>query len=153
MTGKAPGFAQGTVGAGCDEYTLYDPDMLKMVVRTKGVERIILITDSMPADGDYKKTEADGAAWGPDLNYDYEGHLAGSHLTLDCACRNIMQHTGCGLCRAIRMASLNPARLLGLEHEIGSIAPGKKANLLLIDDLVHVKKVFLEGRDISELRR
>ena len=74
MTGKAPGFAQGTVGAGCDEYTLYDPDMyaelicdetgthvdpdmLKMVVRTKGVERIILITDSMPADGDYKKTK------------------------------------------------------------------------------------------------
>ena len=169
-SGKAPGFAQGTVGAGCDEYTLYDPDMyaelicdetgihvdpdmLKMVVRTKGVERIILITDSMPADGDYKNNEADGVAWGPDLNYDYEGHLAGSHLTLDCACRNIMQHTGCGLCHAIRMASLNPARLLGLEHEIGSIAPGKKANLLLIDDLVHVKKVFLEGRDISALQR
>ena len=169
-SGKAPGFAQGTVGAGCDEYTLYDPDMyaelicdetgihvdpdmLKMVVRTKGVERIILITDSMPADGDYKNNEADGIAWGPDLNYDYEGHLAGSHLTLDCACRNIMQHTGYGLCHAIRMASLNPARLLGLEHEIGSIAPGKKANLLLIDDLVHVKKVFLEGRDISALQR
>ena len=169
-SGKAPGFAQGTVGAGCDEYTLYDPDMyaelicdetgihvdpdmLKMVVRTKGVERIILITDSMPADGDYKNNEADGVAWGPDLNYDYEGHLAGSHLTLDCACRNIMQHTGYGLCHAIRMASLNPARLLGLEHEIGSIAPGKKANLLLIDDLVHVKKVFLEGRDISALQR
>ncbi len=54
-SGKAPGFAQGTIGAGCDEYTLYDPDMyaelicdetgihvdpdmLKMVVRTKGVE-------------------------------------------------------------------------------------------------------------------
>ena len=169
-SGKAPGFAQGTVGAGCDEYTLYDPDMyaelicdetgihvdpdmLKMVVRTKGVERIILITDSMPTDGDYKNNEADGVAWGPDLNYDYEGHLAGSHLTLDCACRNIMQHTGYGLCHAIRMASLNPARLLGLEHEIGSIAPGKKANLLLIDDLVHVKKVFLEGRDISALQR
>ena len=74
------------------------------------------------------------------------GHLAGSHLTLDSACRNLMAHTGYGLCHAIRMASLNPAKLLGLERELGSIAPGKKANLLLIDDLVHVKKVFLAGR-------
>ena len=166
-SGKAPGFAQGTIGAGCDEYTLYDPDMyaelicdetgihvdpdmLKMVVRTKGVEKIILITDSMPADGDYKNNEADGIAWGPDLNYDYEGHLAGSHLTLDSACRNLMAHTGYGLCHAIRMASLNSAKLLGLDRELGSIAPGKKANLLLIDDLVHVKKVFLAGREVSE---
>ncbi len=70
---------RGTIGAGCDEYTLYDPDMyaelicdetgihvdpdmLKMVVRTKGVEKIILITDSMPADGDYKNNEADGSS-------------------------------------------------------------------------------------------
>ena len=168
-SGKAPGFAQGTIGAGCDEYTLYDPDMyaelicdetgihvdpdmLKMVVRTKGVEKIILITDSMPANGGYKNNEADGIAWGPDLNYDYEGHLAGSHLTLDSACRNLMAHTGYGLCHAIRMASLNPAKLLGLDRELGSIAPGKKANLLLIDDLVHVKKVFLAGREVSEPR-
>mgnify|MGYP001764125747 FL=1 len=132
----------------CDETGIHvDPDMLKMVVRTKGVEKIILITDSMPANGDYKNNEADGIAWGPDLNYDYEGHLAGSHLTLDSACRNLMAHTGYGLCHAIRMASLNPAKLLGLERELGSIAPGKKANLLLIDDLVHVKKVFLAGRE------
>ena len=137
----------------CDETGIHvDPDMLKMVVRTKGVEKIILITDSMPADGDYKNNEADGIAWGPDLNYDYEGHLAGSHLTLDSACRNLMAHTGYGLCHAIRMASLNPAKLLGLDRELGSIALGKKANLLLIDDLVHVKKVFLAGREVSEPR-
>ncbi len=112
----------------CDETGIHvDPDMLKMVVRTKGVEKIILITDSMPADGDYKNNEADGIAWGPDLNYDYEGHLAGSHLTLDSACRNLMAHTGYGLCHAIRMASLNPAKLLGLDRELGSIAPGKKS--------------------------
>ena len=183
-SGKAPGFAQGTIGAGCDEYTLYDPDMyaelicdeaaaatscpycgnntiipgqfrgalrpdlvIPFKVGKEDVEKIILITDSMPADGDYKNNEADGIAWGPDLNYDYEGHLAGSHLTLDSACRNLMAHTGYGLCHAIRMASLNPAKLLGLDRELGSIAPGKKANLLLIDDLVHVKKVFLAGRE------
>lgn len=161
-SGKAPGFAQGTIGAGCDEYTLYDPDtyaelicdytgihvtpdMIKMVVRTKGVERIILITDCMPLVGDYKNNEAEGIAYGPDLNYDNEGHLAGSHLTLDHACCNLMRHSGYGLCHAIRMASLNPARMLGIDHEVGSIEVGKKANLILIDDMVNVRRVILQG--------
>ncbi len=161
-SGKAPGFAQGTIGAGCDEYTLYDPDMyaelicdengihvapdmIKFVVKTKGVERMILITDSMPASGDYTNNEEEGIAFGPDLNYDYEGHLAGSHLTLEHACRNLMKHTGYGLCHAIRMATINPARLLGIDHKVGSIEPGKKANLILIDDMVNVKGVILEG--------
>ena len=161
-SGKRSGLAQNTGGAGCDEYTLYNPDMyaelicdangihvepdlIKMVVRTKGVERMILITDSMAISGDYTNNEEEGIAYGPDLNYDYEGHLAGSHLTLDNAVRNMMRHTGYGLCHAIRMASLNPARLLGLDHEIGSLAPGKKANLILIDDMVNIKSVILEG--------
>lgn len=161
-SGKAPGFCHCTVGAGCDEYTLYDPDifaelicdengihadpdMIKMVVRTKGVERMILITDSMPLSGDFTNNEADGVAYGPDLNYDYEGHLAGSHLTLDNACRNLMKHTGYGLCHAIRFASLNPARALRIDDKVGSLEAGKIANLILIDDMVHVKNVFLNG--------
>lgn len=161
-SGKAPGSAQGTIGAGCDEFALYDPDiytelicdengihvqpdMLKMVVRTKGIERIILITDAMPLSGDYTNNEEEGIAYGPDLNYDYEGHLAGSHLTLDNACRNLMKHTGYGLCHAIRFASLNPARLLGIDDQVGSIEPGKAANLILIDDMVRVKSVILNG--------
>lgn len=161
-SGKASGRAQGTIGAGCDEYTLYDPDvyaelicdergihvdpdMLRMVLRTKGVERVILITDSMPDKNHYKNNEAEGILYGPDLNYDYEGHLAGSHLTLDSACRNVMAHTGCGICQAIRMASLNPAKLLGIDDEVGSFEIGKKANLILVDDMVNVKSVILEG--------
>ena len=161
-SGKRPGRAQCTGGAGCDEYTLYNPDMyaelicdyngihvepdlIRMVVRTKGVEKMILITDSMAISGDYKNNEEEGIAYGPDLNYDYEGHLAGSHLTLDGAVRNMMRHTGYGLCHAIRMASLNPAKLLGLDQEIGSLAPGKKANILLMDDMVNIRSVWLEG--------
>lgn len=161
-SGKISGKAQGTIGAGCDEFTLYDPDiyaelicdkngihvmadMVKMVIRVKGVERIILVTDSIPSSGNYTNNEAEGIAFGPDLNYDYEGHLAGSHLTLDNACRNLMRHSGYGLCHAIRMASLNPARLLGMDDEIGSLEAGKQANLILIDDEVRIKKVILEG--------
>lgn len=161
--GKAPGRAQGTPGAGCDEYTLYNPDMyaelicdqtgvhvvpdlIKLAVRTKGVEKICLITDSI-ADAPYPNNAEEGVWYGPDLVYDEEGHLNGSKLTLDGACRNLMTHTGYGLCHAIRMATINPARLLGIDDQVGSLEVGKKANLILIDDMVHVKQVILEGQD------
>ena len=161
-SGSSKGRAQGTPGAGCDEYTLYNPDMyaelicdvsgvhvvpdlIKLLVRTKGVERVCLITDSFAAKENFPNNEAEGIWYGPDLNYDYRGWLAGSHLTLDNACRNMMKHTGYGLCHAIRMASLNPAKLLGIDHRVGSIAPGKTANLILIDDMVNIQSVILEG--------
>ncbi len=161
-SGKHPGRAQGTIGAGCDEYTLYNPDMyaelicdkfgvhqmadmIKMVVRTKGVEKMILISDSTKTNPDYTNNEALGVAYGPDLNYDDEGKLAGSRLTLDDACRNMMVHTGHGICHAIRMATINPARLLGIDDKVGSLEAGKKANIIIIDDEIRIKKVFLEG--------
>ena len=166
--GTAPGFAQGCIGAGCDEYALYmpdlyselicdqngihvDPDMIKTVVRIKGTERIVLITDN---GADYwpemKNNEADGVAWGPDLRYDYEGHLNGSKMTLDNACRNLMAHTGCGICQAIRMATANPATLLGIDDKFGFLEPGKIANMILTDDVINVKSVFLCGEHVAE---
>lgn len=166
-SGKAAGRAQGTMGAGCDEYSLYDPDiyvelicdengihvdpeLIRMVVRTKGVERVILITDHVAEKDHYTNDESEGVLYGPDLNYDYEGHLAGSHLTLDDACRNFMAHSGYGLCHAIRMATLNPARLLGIDDQVGSLEPGKKANLIIIDDMIHVDTVFLDGQLVAK---
>jgi len=64
---------------------------------------------------------------------------------MDSAVRNLMCHTGYGLCHAVRMASLNPATMLGIEDRVGSLAPGKTANLLLMDDMVNIKTVILEG--------
>lgn len=162
--GGPKGRAQGTPGAGGDEFCLYDPDMyaelicdrtgihvppglIKMIVRTKGVERICLISDHTTKydDGNYKNNEELGVWYGPDLNYDFEGKLSGSLMTLENGVRNMMTHTGYGLCHAIRMATLNPAKLLGIDNRVGSIAPGKTANLIIIDDTVNVKKVILEG--------
>ena len=95
--------------------------------------------------GDYTANTEAGIWYGPDLNYDDIGYLAGSRMTLENGVRNMMTHTGYGLCHAIRMATLNPARLLGIDHRVGSLKPGKTANLILIDDMVHVKSVILEG--------
>ena len=64
---------------------------------------------------------------------------------LDAACRNVMKHSGYGLCHAIRFATLNPAKMLGIDDTVGSILPGKTANLIIIDDRVNVDTVYLEG--------
>lgn len=162
-SGGPKGRAQGTPGAGGDEYCLYEPDMyaelicdetgihvtpdlIKMIVRTKGYEKICLISDSMPSRTNYKNNEELGIWYGSDLNYDDEGKLAGSRMTLDNSVRNLMTHTGYGLCHAIRMATLNPARVLGIEHRVGSLKAGKTANLIVIDDMVRIKRVILEGQ-------
>ena len=130
----------------CDETGVHIvPDLIKVLVRTKGVEKICLISDSMPSRTNYKNNEALGIWYGPDLNYDDEGRLAGSRMTLENGVRNMMTHTGYGLCHAIRMATLNPAKLLGIDHRVGSLKAGKTANLIIIDDMVHVQKVILEG--------
>ncbi len=161
-SGKGPKINQAQNAGGVDEYTLSNPDMfaeiicdetgvhlspytIKCYIRAKGVEKIILITDSYPKTGDYVNNESAGIKWGPDLNYDPNGMLAGSHLTLDNAIRNVMVHTGYGLCHAVRFATLNPAKLLGLDDKIGSLRVGKIANIVLINESVRVKKVFLQG--------
>ena len=57
----------------------------------------------------------------------------------------MMTHTGYGLCHAIRMATLNPAEAVGISDKVGTLKAGKKANLIVIDDAVHIKKVIVEG--------
>lgn len=162
-SGEAEGAVKGLPGAGAKEYAMTNSDMfgelicdenavhvvpglMRLYVKTMGVERVVLITDSMNdrSNGAFKN-DPSRVPFSADLNYDETGWLAGSHLTLDNAVCNMMAHTGYGLCHAIRMASLTPATLLGLENEIGSVALGKRANLILIDDMVHVDTVLLDG--------
>lgn len=160
--GLAKGRAQGTPGACGDEYTLNEkdiyaemivdktgihvvPEIAKMVINVKGPERVCLITDGAMAQVGNVNNEAEGIWYGEDLNYDSMGFLAGSRMTLEHACKNVMTHTGYGLCHAIRMASLTPAELLGIDDELGSIETGKIANMILIDDKVNVHKVWLGG--------
>ena len=149
----------GTRGAGPDEACLTDPDMyaelicdsgavhvnkdlINLIVRTKGVDRVVLITDSfvsdLPAPEKLKHIT--------DLIFDENCWLSGSKLTMNVACRNIMSHTNCGIAQAFLMASRNPARVIGLEDEIGTIEPGKRADLVFVDDVFNVRKVILGGK-------
>lgn len=162
--GQAPARCQSRNGAGGDQFCFCEPDMfaelicdevgihvppgfIKMIIRAKGLEKVCIISDHTTVTGTekFKNNEEKGIWYGPDLNYDDEGMLSGSLMTLENGVRNVMTHTGYGLCHAIRMASLNPAAAVGIDSEVGSIERGKKANFIIMDDAVNIKKVFLEG--------
>ena len=127
----------------CDSQAIHvHADMLQMILKIKGVEKLILISDSFVSNEDSPQELRHIT----DLCFDANGGLCGSKLTLDVACRNAMTHSNCGIAQAFLMAATNPARAVGLDREVGSIAVGKKANLVFVDDMFHVKKVMLEGQ-------
>lgn len=127
----------------CDSYAVHvNKDLINLVVRTKGVDKVVLITDSfvsdLPAPERLKHVT--------DLIFDENCWLSGSKLTMNVACRNLMAHTNCGIAQAFLMASRNPARAIGLDDEIGTIEAGKRANLVFVDDVFNVKQVMLGGK-------
>ena len=156
-TGRLP-VPGGTRDFGPDEYCLRTPDMYaelisdsccihvnaemqQLLVHCKGVDKIVLITDSTT----YDNQNPESLAHIKDLNFDENGGIAGSKMTMELACKNIMTHTSCGIAQAFKMAALNPAKAIGMDHEIGSIAVGKRADIIIVDDKFDIKKVMLGG--------
>ena len=148
----------GTRGCGPDEACMLDPDMYaelicdsmgvhvnpdlqKLILKVKGIDKVVLISDSFVS----TEPSSDRLLNVTDLMFDRNGNLCGSCLTMDVICRNIMKHTGCSMVQAFLMASRNPAKALGMDHEIGTIAPGKKANLVFTDDAFRIRRVMLNG--------
>jgi N-acetylglucosamine-6-phosphate deacetylase len=71
--------------------------------------------------------------------------LASSVVGMDHCVRTFRELTGVPLAEVIRMATLTPARIAGRDRELGSIAPGKLADLLVLDGNLQVKQVYLGG--------
>src|SRR5205814_1476439 len=120
-----------------------------------GPDRLALVTDASRAvdrpDGDYwfgpegvgtRFRRQDGVGVTPDGTA-----LASSVVGLDHCVRTFHRLTGVPLPAVVRLASLTPARILGLESEIGSLAPGKRADLLVLDPNLNVRRVFLNGEE------
>ena len=125
----------------CDSRGIHvDPFMLRLVRKIKGEDRIILITDAFACDGPVPP----GYEGIHDINFDWSGEIAGSRLTLNVACRNMMKHTGASIVDVFRYASLNPARAVNL-NDRGEIAVGKRADLIFADYNMHVKTVLVKG--------
>ena len=127
----------------CDSLAIHvHPDMQRLLLHTKGLHRVVLITDSTVYDHPNPPEYADVT----DLNFDDRGGIAGSRITLDQACRNVMTHTNCGIAQAFLMASLNPARAIGMDSLRGSIEVGKIADLVFVNDRFEIKDVMLDGK-------
>ena len=125
----------------CDSMGIHvDPYMLRLVRKIKGEDRIILISDACVFDGPIPPGY-DGVT---DINFDFEGEIAGSKLSLEVACRNMMKHTGASLVDVFRYASYNPTRAIGMLDR-GEIAVGLRADLVICDHQMNVDTVILGG--------
>jgi N-acetylglucosamine-6-phosphate deacetylase len=121
---------------------------LRIAIAAKGPERMMLVTDAMSVTGtDLAGFELHGRRI---LRKDgrlttEDGTLAGSDLDMAGAVRNTVQGLGLSLPDALRMASLHPAAFLRLDHELGRIAPGYRASLVLLDEDLQVRDTWIDG--------
>jgi N-acetylglucosamine-6-phosphate deacetylase len=132
------------------------PAMVRLAYDVAGPGRTALITDAMAAagsgDGVYglgtmKVDVVDGVA-----RLAEGGSIAGSTLTMDVAFRRAVQEVGLSLSEAAEIASLTPARVLGLADRLGSVSVGKQADLVVLTDELEVAGVMRQGAWITEPR-
>jgi len=130
--------------------------LLKLIYKIKGPDRIALITDSMRGAGmpsgesvlgnintGLKVIIEDGVAKLPDRTA-----FAGSVATADRLVRNMINMADVPLVEAVRMMTLTPARIIGVDANKGSIAVGKDADVIIFDDNITIDSTFRQGRII-----
>ena len=132
------------------------PDVIRLAYQCLGTEKTVLITESMSGtgcpDGRYSIAGMDvilknGRA------VTTEGALAGSTLELWEGVKNLMSFAGIGLEDAIACATINPARMVGIDGSVGSIRAHKRADLLLVDDRYVLCHVIARGIDRKDIKR
>jgi N-acetylglucosamine-6-phosphate deacetylase len=124
------------------------PAVMKLIYKIKGDGGIILITDAIRAsgmpDGEYTFMDQKIIVRGKKAVLE-NGTLAGSTLTMERAVKNMVELVGVPLTDAVRMASLNGAKVLGLEHRKGILAVGKDADLVVLNREFEVQMTIYEG--------
>ena len=126
--------------------------------------QLIQLLAQLPADRIFLETDANKYAGGEDNEFEFypgywvrsqrgnavrdrNGGLCGSSLTSDEAMRNFVTFSGKDLVRAAQAASLVPARVIGRERDLGSIAAGKLADFVVLDpDALTVRQTFVGGQ-------
>jgi N-acetylglucosamine-6-phosphate deacetylase len=124
-----------------------DPMMLKILLRTTTPKRLALISDAIAATG---QGDGDYEIWGEQITVENgrtrnaRGSIAGSVITMLDAVK-MMLSLGASECDVARMASTNPARLLGIYDECGSIEEGKRADFVVVNDRREVQFTVRNG--------
>ncbi|HEM3333686.1 TPA: N-acetylglucosamine-6-phosphate deacetylase [Streptococcus suis] len=132
----------------CDEHHVH-PVAAEIVVKARGAEETVLITDCMRAGGmgegesrlgEFEVVVKDGTA-----RLKESGSLAGSILELIEAVQNVVKWGLVSLPDALRMASLAPARSVNIDHICGRIAEGRAADFIVVDDAGRLQATYLDG--------
>jgi N-acetylglucosamine-6-phosphate deacetylase len=161
LANRAPGMVGAALeddatyaGIIADGYHLH-PATLRVAVRAKGAHRLMLVTDAMPSVG----TDDTGfMLQGREIWRDGEtlhgadGVLAGSTLTMAGAVRGMIAQGRVPLATAAAMASATPAAFIGLGEVTGTITPGMRADLVLVDDQLIVHESWIGGDPAQRAR-
>ena len=130
------------------------PAMVRFTFNTFGADRVVLIADSMMAcglpDGQYSLGGQAVTVKGPRATLtEHPGVIAGSATCLyDCMRRAVLD-MDVPLVDAVRAASENPARSIGVDGDYGSLTPGRYGNVILADRELNIQKVIQKGRVIA----
>lgn len=158
---RSPGLVGAALESDADCELIADdihshPAAHRLLWRMKRGRHIVLVTDSMRATGlgdgeselgGQKVFVKDGEARLAD------GALAGSVLTMDRAVRNFAENTGCGLPAAVACATKNAAESIGVYDAVGSLSPGKRADITIFDDDVRIQKTVVDGEIVFDRDR
>ena len=133
----------------CDGRHLH-PAVVRLLLKTKGINRVVAVTDSIMAaglpDGRYKLGVNDVEVIDGDAKLAGGGSRAGSTLTTGCALKNLVQFTGKPVENLIPLLTSNPAALLHIDDRKGSIVGGKDADMVILDDDLNVVTTIVSGK-------
>lgn len=128
------------------------PSSVRVAVARKGVDRICLVTDSVSAaglgDGLFTAGSSQVFVAGKKAVLKDTQTLAGSVVTMNQAITNVLGWSGLSLLQVIKMATLNPSRILGLDSLVGSLEEGKQANLVILDKKFNIVRTVLRGEEV-----
>ena len=129
------------------------PGAIKALVKAKGWDKTVLITDAMSAagmpDGKYQLGEFPVIVKDGEARLE-SGNLAGSVLTLNQAVKNVVDWGIVDSEQALRMASQVPAASVGLDGQVGVIAPGRVADFIVVDADMNLKETYLNGVSVFQ---
>jgi N-acetylglucosamine-6-phosphate deacetylase len=125
------------------------PAVMQLLLKLKGANGIVLVSDSIRAggmhEGEYEFADQKIYLKGKKA-FLKNGTLAGSTLTLNLAVKNMIEEAGAKITEAVRMASLNGLKVLGLSHKKGILATGKDADIVVFNENYEVQLTILNGK-------
>lgn len=159
ITHRAPGPIIAALEEGAEVELITDgvhihPAMVRFTFRTFGDEHVILVADSMMAcglpDGQYSLGGQAVTVCGPRATLtEHPDTIAGSATCLYDCMRHAVLDMGVPLASAVRAATLNPARSIGIDANYGSLEPGRWGNVVLADAQLNIQKVIRKGEVLA----